>query len=525
MKNRKLLLIVSLVLALTMSLGGTLAYLTDTDEAVNVMTLGNVKIEQLELQRAEGVAYNAGKAGVGNGVKDGALVPFEQGQALYPAYPVADATNPYTAEPDDLFYWGDYVYSGTAANGLWNDNKLKGALDKFVFVKNTGDSDCYFRTWIAFECPEGMEYSEGPDKEFMNNVSGSSLYEWEDKGYITIGGVRYAVLCATYQQALAAGNTSHPSLLQVVMTHNATNEDMEKLGGTYEILAFSQAVQTKNMPDAETALNAAFGTDHPWGDEVNGLPTTTVTTAAELKAALENGGIIVVANDIVVEDTLKVPAGVKAELILNGNISQQKAQTAAAYAMIENKGELTISGTGTISYEDIGNGGEYASNTIANHGVLNIKGGTIENNSSDAVKNAGYPHAIDAYQGSVTNITGGTVKSVNYDCIRMFCNSTTLNTEVNISGGNIINRVSFQNPSSNKAGYGRLNITGGTFTTTDDVNANVRLLNFSTDASNMKATISGGTFDKGVKTQNYSNETVALADWLTVTNVTVNEVN
>lgn len=49
-----------------MSLGGTIAYLTDTDEAVNVMTLGKVRIEQLEMQHAEGVAHNAGQAGAGN---------------------------------------------------------------------------------------------------------------------------------------------------------------------------------------------------------------------------------------------------------------------------------------------------------------------------------------------------------------------------------------------------------------------------------------------------------------------------
>ena len=42
-----------LVLALTaaVSIGATLAYLTDTDEDVNVMTVGNVKIDQLEQKR------------------------------------------------------------------------------------------------------------------------------------------------------------------------------------------------------------------------------------------------------------------------------------------------------------------------------------------------------------------------------------------------------------------------------------------------------------------------------------------
>ena len=48
-----------LVLTLTaaVSIGATLAYLTDTDEDVNVMTLGNVDIQQIELQRAEGVKH------------------------------------------------------------------------------------------------------------------------------------------------------------------------------------------------------------------------------------------------------------------------------------------------------------------------------------------------------------------------------------------------------------------------------------------------------------------------------------
>ena len=132
-------------------------------------------------------------------------------------------------------------------------------MDKMVFVENTGKSDCYYRTVIAFECPEGMEYSEGSDKEFMMNVNGSTLYKWDKVGYTTIDGVRYLLEVATYQNALEPGDTAHPSLLQVVMTHNATNEDMELLGDTYEILVLSQAVQTEGFDDAATALDTAFG--------------------------------------------------------------------------------------------------------------------------------------------------------------------------------------------------------------------------------------------------------------------------
>lgn len=270
-KFKKVLLMgTAYVLVAVIAIGSTIAYLTSSDSDVNVMTLGNVSIIQHEMQRAEGVAHNAGEAGKGNGVKEGALVPFVQEQKLYPAT-YTDNTA-YTAEQTDLFYWGDYVYSGTAGNGLWNDNKLSNVMDKMVFVENNGKTDCYYRTYIAFECPEGMEYSEGSDKEFMMNINGSNTcYKWEEIGYYTVEGTRYLVMEATYLKVLKAGDTAHPSLLQVVMTHNATNEDMELLGDTYEIIVMSQAVQAAGFENAnqafdhstvysaEIALDTAFG--------------------------------------------------------------------------------------------------------------------------------------------------------------------------------------------------------------------------------------------------------------------------
>lgn len=262
-------------------------------------------------------------------------------------------------------------------------------------------------------------------------------------------------------------------------------------------------------------------------DEVRNNTNVTVISAdeGELRKVVAKGGEMKLVSNLALTSPLKIPKGVTINLDLNGKtISQEKAQT-GTYAMIANKGTLVIkdsdpNGNGKISYKDITEysaDNNYASNTIRNEGVLTLKSGTIENTSSDNVMNYGYPHAIDVYQGSTTNIEGGTVKSDNYDCIRMFCNSTTLATTVNISGGKIINRVTFQNPSSNQAGYGVLNITGGEFTITEGVTANVRLLNFSTDVSNMKAKISGGTFDKGVKTQSYSSWTKDWS-WLTIEN-------
>ena len=66
----------AVALTATVSIGATLAYLTDTDEDVNVMTLGNVYIDQIEQERVDDNAAQ----------KD--LKDFEQNKPLLPAvYP------------------------------------------------------------------------------------------------------------------------------------------------------------------------------------------------------------------------------------------------------------------------------------------------------------------------------------------------------------------------------------------------------------------------------------------------------
>ena len=66
-----------LVFALTaaISIGATLAYLTDTDEDVNVMTLGKVKIDQMEYERVDDETAN----------EDAVVQEFHDNKPLYPA--------------------------------------------------------------------------------------------------------------------------------------------------------------------------------------------------------------------------------------------------------------------------------------------------------------------------------------------------------------------------------------------------------------------------------------------------------
>lgn len=93
--------LIFILLALFISVGSSVAYLTSTDADVNVMTLGQVKIRLNEQER----------------LPDGTLTGFQDGHPLYPAV--------YT---DEL---------ATDADGYWTG--VQNALDKIVTVKNTGN--------------------------------------------------------------------------------------------------------------------------------------------------------------------------------------------------------------------------------------------------------------------------------------------------------------------------------------------------------------------------------------------------
>ena len=310
MKKSTLFMILALVLSMAIGLTGTLAYLTDTDEDVNVMTLGNVDIEQIELERIEQSDDNT---------DDTNLQDFSQGKPLYPAVGPID--------------WADenQKWPTGGSSQMFTDD-LENVVDKFVFVENTGKSDAYVRTVFAFEAGT---LSQAEWHEMIHLSTNSHHWQWnpEDVGSsedhaVIIDGCKYYLAEAIYlgnagtdhdvhkDGILAPGETTRPSLLQVFLDSKATNETMEALdgngNGTYDILVVSQAVQAMGFDDAETALDEAFGEidadNNPWkenGEDLDDTPVIpmTVSTAEELTEALESlDANIILANDIELDE-------------------------------------------------------------------------------------------------------------------------------------------------------------------------------------------------------------------------------
>ena len=225
--NRKKLvaLIMVLALAFTTLVGGTLAYFTDTDDAKNVMTLGNVTIKQIEQERNE----------------NGELATFTQNKPALPA----------VGTPA----WADEkITVGGVEHSVFADS-FKNVVDKFVNVKNAGTVDAYVRTIIAIEAPD-YDPNDLIGVNVNENSNGVTMTAWVP---VDIKGVNYVYSVFTYENILIPGAETPVSLAQVYLASKTTNEDAAKFGTTWEILAFSQGVQSKGFGSATEALNTAFG--------------------------------------------------------------------------------------------------------------------------------------------------------------------------------------------------------------------------------------------------------------------------
>ena len=265
--KKVLLMCTAYVLVAALAIGGTIAYLQDSDSDVNVMTLGNVSIAQHEYERVpvNGVAragdsingYKLITTDLGVGYE---LQEFTQNKPLYPSMNQTDA------EWDATKVYLDQL--GHSSRGFMDVFTHELAIDKFVVIENTGKSSAYVRTLIAFEL--GAIAAD----DWSSLVMTSNHFTWspETVGVISVNENNYIVLEYVYQGAgatrhnggaIPGGEMTYNSLAQIYMTASATNEDCEALdgnkNGTYDVLVLSQAVQADGFSDAKTALDTGFG--------------------------------------------------------------------------------------------------------------------------------------------------------------------------------------------------------------------------------------------------------------------------
>ena len=272
MSKKKIISLCLVVCLLATAIGGTLAYYTDTAKNENTMTMGKVDISQHEYQREKGTDGNYTTITQDN-VTSYKLGSFQQDKMLLPATEIDANGDPYNFGAGN---WDATTVRMTQVGSYGGMQVFESpnALDKFVVVKNEGNTGAYVRTIVAIEA--------GSTDGSLIRTSYHSTWEAHDRGVMSINDTNYKVLEYVYKGAdlgngsfrhqngvLSANEMTYPSLSQVYMVATATKEDATKLDGNnnskLDILVLSQAVQADGWETAngktvaQTALDTAFG--------------------------------------------------------------------------------------------------------------------------------------------------------------------------------------------------------------------------------------------------------------------------
>lgn len=371
------------VLALTAVVGTTFAYFTDEDSDVNVMTVGNVQIEQNEQQRDE----------------NGALEEFEQNQDVKPVVGNTGAKKDLTI--------GDYTVK------VRDDEMVKNYMDKIVTVTNTGANDAYVRTIIAFPEVDGFDTTYNAANQWLhwNGVSDTDTNpkngwmwgrdktewpgntdNWDVVENVIIDGKTYDLYVATNKNIIKPGETTAPNLLGFFLDQSVgyddngyyfNNDGVKTYIGDISdlnILVATQAVQAEGFADAWTALDTAFydvsQTSHPWVEINNAF------AYSDGKAYTLNDTIVVSGD---ATDAVTV-SGDGSVVTIVGGYYDAADKDCAVWAKDSGKviiedGYFTCDGLGEPATSDNHQDMIYAG---SNGGVIEIKGGFFEARSEGA---------------------------------------------------------------------------------------------------------------------------------------------
>lgn len=358
-KTKKLLLTgLSIALVAIIAVFGTVAFFTDTDEDVNVMTIGNVQIVQNEQERVKDT----------NGNYTDELQEYSGVKNLMPYVTLGNTTK-------ENVTVGDYTIQ-------MRDKSVQNYVDKIVTVTNTGKSNAYVRTIIAIPTISGVaadgaydnwlhwngvsDTDTSPENGWMwgdqNTEWPGNEGTWDSVENVEINGKTYTLFIATNKNILKPDKTTAPNLVGVYLdsrvdcetladgslnyyiTINDVKYDLGDIANL-EILVASQAVQADGFSDAWTALDKAFGDitndNHPWAP-------TSVTTPEELVAAFKKGGEIILQNDIPLEEGLTVAEGTEVYLNMNGQTITAKDVSVDPVFYTFKDSKLTIDGNGKV---------------------------------------------------------------------------------------------------------------------------------------------------------------------------------
>ena len=270
MKKKITALCLCVALLAVAVVGASLAYFTDTDNATNTFTVGNVKIDLIESKFHREGNDNSGDTSIPDPTQTASGMKY-----------VTDGHKAFTdaeIKADAETYMADYL----AVKG---ENMVPGrGVAKCPYVVNTGANDAYIRIRVMVPSAANNDFVDVKDGGVITNQWCSScmgtgeFQEGTTAGWPVVekgvekDGVKYDVYTFTRTEPLAAGKMTEWNVWNFIgIDKTATSADIQKAitagaikvaetDGTkvLNILVEADAIQSEGFDDA-TAAWAAFG--------------------------------------------------------------------------------------------------------------------------------------------------------------------------------------------------------------------------------------------------------------------------
>ena len=270
MKKKLTAIFLCIALVAIAIVGASMAYFTDTKNATNTFTVGNVKIDLIESR------YHR----EGNDGSNDTSIPDPTATASGMKY-VKDGNLAFTDEEikKDAANYANYI-------GTRGQNMVPGrSVAKCPYVVNTGKNDAYIRIRVMIPTEANNDFIDVKEGGVITNVwcgtamlngefqHGSKGNSWPgfEKGGYTENGVVYDVYTFTRNEPLKAGamtewnvwnniginQTANSADIQKAIEKGAMIKGPNGTGMTLNVLVQADAIQAEGFADA-TAAWAAF---------------------------------------------------------------------------------------------------------------------------------------------------------------------------------------------------------------------------------------------------------------------------
>ena len=252
--NRKLVLVLALLMSVAMITTGTLAYLTDRDSDVNVFTVGNVDITLDE--------------------------DFVQGSELVPGVDIDKVPTITNTGKNDAYVWMTVAVpagleNDDASKNIVHWNWMAGTDKAYMNSKSQTDIDKYIENgWL----PEGTTIEQIRAGQNWT-VDGENVIGTE-----TIDGVEYNIYLMKYNDVLQPGETTLASMCKVYLDPHVDIDPEGNLAWVENGVATDLGYNINTMGNPKIYVSA-------YGMQVDGFDSVDEAYEAYGEQWGENGGI------------------------------------------------------------------------------------------------------------------------------------------------------------------------------------------------------------------------------------------